>query len=487
MAVAWDVLIPVIIYFIVLLVIGVYASRRVKSFRDYIIAVGQVSSFALLGTVIATQWGGVTVMGVPGLAYAGETYRAVYYASAAVPRFLVWALLLAYPIWLAKPWTVTEWFTQRFDRKCGYLAAILNILGFVGLIAGQLVAAARILSVITGIPFEFSLLMGAAIVIIYTVTAGLWGVIYTDIFQFIIIFAGILTLAGVVHATIGLDTLRANLPPTQWSTLGVDGALYFVTLFILWCADLPFNYVIQRISSAKTKRALFMAPIFGAISYLLAAYLGGLLGTAARYTLPKIPSADEAVIRLSVTLLPPTVAGFLCAALLAVTMSSADTYLNAPVALLTNDIVKPLKPTLTDRQLLALSRIVTLALSVIAIIMGLWLRGIITVLVTFLYFTIALIPAFIASVTWRRASPTAAFWSMLIGGVVGAGLRFAAIYGFTPPGLLYGMYIPAFLAIAISSVLLIAISFAKPMQVKSSTLAGGTKPDVYRIARLMPW
>ncbi len=485
----WEILPVVIIYFVILLIIGFIASRRIKTYRDFIIAAGQFNLFILMGTVIATQWGGVTVMGVPGLGYK-EAYRAVYYASAAVPRFLLWALLLAIPIWMAKPWTITEWFIQRYDRKSGYMIAILNVLGFVGLIAGQLVATARILSVMTGLSFEIALLIGALIVIIYTAAAGIYGVAYTDVFQFIIIFVGVITLACVAHATIGLDTIKTALPPEHWSTLGLDGALFFITLFILWCADLPFNYVIQRISSARAKKVVFMAPLFGAISYLIAAYLGGLLGSFAAYKLPGLKAADEAVIRLSIALLPPVVAGILAAALIAVTMSSADTYLNAPASLIVHDLIRPFKPTLTDRQLLNLARLVTIILAIIAMVSGLWIRAIIPVLITFLYFTVAAIPPFVASVFWKGASAEGAFWGMLVGGIVGGGLRFAYLFKLTPPGTLYSIHLPAWLGIAISTIILITFSLARPKPGATSIeTASGTKlsESVQRIIRVMPW
>jgi len=479
----------VIIYFVILIIIGFLASRRVKTFRDYIIATAQINMALLMGTVIATQWGGVTVMGIPGLGYR-EAYRAVYYALGAVPRFLVWALLLAVPIWAAKPWTVTEWFSQRFDKKNGYLIAILNVIGFLGLIAGQLVATARIFSVMTGLPFETAILLGVVVVTIYTATAGILGVIYTDLFQFILIFTGVATLTVVAHANIGLSTIKTNLPSEHWSLLGLDGVAYFITLFILWCADLPYNYVIQRISSARTRKIVFMAPLFGAISYLLTAYFGAVLGSYAAYVLPGLKATDEAVIRLSITLLPPIGAGLLCAALLAVTMSSADTYINAPTSLIVHDLIRPFKPSLTDKQLLAISRILTVLLALIATVLGLWLRGIITVLITFLYFTIAAIPPFIASVFWKKASAEGSFWAMLIGGIVSAGLRFANIYRLTPAGNFYGIYLPAWLGIAISTIILVILSIAKPKTSgkEIKTVGGGIiSPEVQHIIKLMPW
>lgn len=484
-----EVLTIVIVYFVILLIIGYIAARRIKTYRDYIIATAQFNMALLMGTTIATQWGGVTVMGIPGLAYK-EAYRAVYYALGAVPRFLVWALLLAIPIWAAKPWTVTEWFSQRFDKKNGYLIAILNVIGFLGLIAGQLVATARIFSVMAGISFETAMLLGVAIVTIYTATAGIFGVVYTDLFQFILIFTGVITLTVVAHTSIGLSTLKINLPPDHWSLLGLDGVAYFITLFILWCADLPYNYVIQRISSARTKKIVFMAPLFGAMSYILAAYFGGVLGSYAAYTLPGLKVTDEAVIRLSIKLLPPIGVGLLCSSLLAVTMSSADTYLNAPASVIVHDLIRPFKPSLSDKQLLRIAEILTVILAVIASVIGLWLRGIITVLITFLYFTIAAIPPFIASVFWRKASAEGSFWGMLIGGIVSAGLRFANIYGLTPPGNFYGMYLPAWLGIAISTVILVVLSIVKPKTTEAeikTVSRGNISPQIQHIIKLMPW
>jgi sodium/proline symporter len=226
------------------------------------------------------------------------------------------------------------------------------------------------------------------------------------------------------------------------------------------------------------------------MSYILTAYFGAVLGSYAAYTLPGLKATDEAVIRLSIKLLPPIGAGLLCSSLLAVTMSSADTYLNAPTSVIVHDLIRPFKPSLSDKQLLRIAKILTVILAVIASVIGLWLRGIITVLITFLYFTIAAIPPFIASVFWRKASAEGSFWGMLIGGIVSAGLRFANIYRLTPPGNFYGMYLPAWLGIAISTVILVVLSIVKPKttgtEIKTVS-RGNISPQIQHIIKLMPW
>ena len=171
-------------------------------------------------------------------------------------------------------------------------------------------------------------------------------------------------------------------------------------------------------------------------------------------------------------------------------MSSADTYINAPTSLLVHDLIRPFKPSLTDKQLLSISRILTVVLALIATVLGLWLRGIIIVLITFLYFTVAAIPPFIASVFWKRASAEGSFWGMLIGGIVSAGLRFANIYRLTPAGNFYGLYLPAWLGIAISTIILVILSIAKPKTSgkEIKTVGGGIiSPEVQHIIKLMPW
>jgi len=405
-------------YLAIIFAIGIFMARYIKDFRDYLMGGGKLGIVLLAGTVLATQWGGVTFLGISGMAY-GHLYEGVWYAWGAVTRFLVWAFLIAVVIRRVRPYTVSEWFAARFDVKNGLLISLMNLVVGLGLLGSQFVAIGTIAHTFLGWDLETAIVLGAVLVTVYTVASGIMGVAMTDIVQIVVSLAGAFIMITTANMEFGsFAEVRNQLPVEYFDHLNPLGLGFMLTIFFLWLADLPLQYANQRMISARTTKIAFYAPVFGALSYLLVTYITPALGAYARLALPNLEVADAAFPQLTAYLLPGPLAGLVAAALLAVIMSSGDSYLLGPATLVINDFYRSFKPNASWQQVLKYARVATVAYLLLGLWAALAFQVIIGLILTFLVFGWAILPAYIGSMFWRKITPSASFYSILAGGII---------------------------------------------------------------------
>jgi len=422
----------VVAYLLGIFAIGLYGARQTASFRDYFSTSGRLGMMILAGTVLATQWGGVTLLGIAGFSYQ-HLWMGVWYSLGAVIRFMFWALMMAIVLRKVNAFSISEWFGLRFDAKNGIVMTIINLVVSLGLLGAQFLAFGSVVTVFFDVPFQQSVVLGAVAVIVYTIVGGMWGVAYTDFVQ--IVISGTAAVGMVLYLTAtrgGFGTLRASgeFPAQYFSAMNVTalgdftaGWFFFITLIFLWAADLFLNHNMQRMVSARNLKVAYWAPIFGGMSYLLVAYITPAIGAYARLVFGSgIENPDLAFPMLAQELLPAWVAGLVAAALLAVVMSSGDSYLLGPATLAANDLYRTFRPNASEKRILRVARVITLVYGGLALYSALFFDTIIGLILTFLTIGWATIPALWASVGWRRAASNSVFASMLVGGGVNAAL-----------------------------------------------------------------
>jgi len=432
----------VIFYILAIFLIGIWGARRTHNFSDYFSTSGGLGMVILAGTVLATQWGGVTLLGIAGFAYQ-HLWFGVWYSLGAVIRFLFWALLMALVLRKVNPFSISEWFGLRFDDKNALVMTVLNLVVSLGLLGAQFLGFAAVISVFFNADFQLSVIIGAVVVTIYTIVGGMWGVAYTDFVQVTITGVAAVGMVLFLWGTEGgFNVLRgqAVYPEGYFDAMTIAplgdvnaGWLFFLTLVFLWLADMFLNHNLQRMVSAKNLKVAYWAPIFGGMSYILVAYVSPAIGAYARLIFGEgVENPDQAFPMLAQELLPVWLAGLVAAALLAVVMSSGDSYLLGPSTLAANDLYRAFRPEASEERVLLAARLITLGYAAIALYSALFFDTIIGLILAFLTIGWAVIPALWASVAWRRATPNAVFYSMVLGGAVNGFLMVSQQFSLVP-------------------------------------------------------
>jgi SSS family solute:Na+ symporter len=185
-------LIVVILYFVALLGVGYYASRKVRSTEDYTIAGRRLGYPVLLGTLIGTAIGAAATVGKAGKAY--EVGIAIFIATISYGIGLIIFGLVAPTIRRIEIWTIPDALDLRYGRGIRIVTACVMVLAVIALFGAQLIAvgiAGVAVLADFGVTY-FEIILGAGIImIIYTVMGGLLAVAYTDVVQTVIMLLAI--------------------------------------------------------------------------------------------------------------------------------------------------------------------------------------------------------------------------------------------------------------------------------------------------------
>ncbi|HUL70825.1 MAG TPA: sodium:solute symporter family protein [Gemmatimonadales bacterium] len=227
---------------------------------------------------------------------------------------------------------------------------------------------------------------------LYSALSGLWGVIVTDAFQFVVAMGGCILLAVfAVNATGGLDALVAQssahfgsyqaafgvLPPTDqswlpWTTLAVFLSVQWWATWYPGAEPGGGGYVAQRILSAKDERHGLLATLwFNIAHYALRPWPWILVGFVAVLRYPDLPNPEQGYVRVMVDVLPSPLKGLLLAAFAAAYMSTISTHLNWGASYLVNDVyLRFIRPNASPKDQVRASRLATgilIALSLVVL------------------------------------------------------------------------------------------------------------------------
>jgi Na+/proline symporter len=232
----------------------------------------------------------------------------------------------------------------------------------------------------------------------YTIFAGLWGVVVTDTFQFVVKMSGVIVLAVIAVKSVGgLDELTRSsiahfgsrqaafgvLPPAGEAWLPVSTLVVFLAVQ-WWAAWYPGaepgggGYVAQRILAAKDERHGLLATLwFNIAHYALRPWPWILVGFVALIRYPHLTNPEEGYVRVMVDVLPSPLKGLLLATFAAAYMSTIGTHLNWGASYLVNDVyLRFLRPQSSERGRVIASRVATVALMLLSLVVMAYLRSV---------------------------------------------------------------------------------------------------------------
>ena len=355
---------------------GVLKARKINNADDFLVAGRDVKWFFLFATMGATVIGGGSSIGAVGKTYEWGILM-LFVSTGWYLHFIFSGLVVAPKFREAELYTVAGYFGHRFGEKPRFVAMILSLLFSVFVIAAQMAAFGIVLSTLMPnfadnlMVIKWAVVIGGAMVIIYSTAGGLLAVIYTDIIQFSVLFLGVIyTLTKCAPDLIAnWSTVTDKVPADFLALEGGKGFVFMLTTFLAFLMGETFapgyatRYCIGK-DIKETKKGIagvgfFLALTFPAILFFIALY--------AKIHYPDI-EPQQALPMVIKGLDNPVVSGVLIAALLSAVMSSADSALNSSTAIFVKDLFEhQLKRKNTaDGRILRLARIWTVILGVIS-------------------------------------------------------------------------------------------------------------------------
>jgi len=416
-------LIIIALYFSGMIAIGLVSRRKARGVDDFFVAGRKGSSLLITSSLLATIVGGSATVGMAGLGFTQGLTGAWWLLVGSV-GLVVLGLFLADKVRKFGLYTLPELVEKQYDSRIALAASVLVVVSWMGIIAGQIVASGKILSVLgIGSPVMWMIVF-SAIFVAYTLLGGQYAVIRTDTLQIGIIFAGIFgSLALLLSRLGGLSGLMVCLSPEQFafplsSHFGVKELISFLLLVGLTYVVGPDMY--SRLFCAKDIKTARVSVFWTALLIIPFAFGITLIGMGASALFPQI-SPEQAFPTVINEVLPPFLGGVVLAALLGAVMSSADTCLLTASTILTVDIVGRFKPSLSQREILSLSRWGIVVLGLCSLLLALTLKGVINALLfAYTVYTCGLILPVIAGFYKKklRVTPMGALVAIIGGGSV---------------------------------------------------------------------
>ena len=313
-------------------------------------------------------------------------------------------------------------------------------------VGGQIIAGGKLLQVTLNMNLTVAVLVSGAVILAYTTMGGLKAVIYTDVFQMLVLMIGIVFIAvpiGLIEVG-GWSAMAQQFSSSDstkhlldWSAVGWRQMLgWFFAIFPVWFISIA---AMQRIIAARdvktAQRGFFLTGI--PIEWPLFAIGSTMIGLFARYLIPDLTDPELATPMIIMQLLPAGIAGLVIAAYIAAVMSSADSCLMGPVAIFTNDIYKRyIKPNSSELHLVRVARYATLILGILAIVTAYLIPNVLDlILYAYTFGSAGIFFPMLGLLFWKKTTAKGAFWSMLLGGssaviysIIGEPFGFAASY-----------------------------------------------------------
>ncbi|MGB2885199.1 MAG: sodium:solute symporter family protein [Dehalococcoidia bacterium] len=402
----------IIIYFLGMLAIGVYVyrKRQASSNDGFFVANRSGTTLLIAGSLCATFIGSSVAIGMVGRGYRMGLPGAWWLLVGAI-GLLILGLFFARKVRRFGLYTLPELLEKQYGRKAGLAASILIVVAWIAIVAAQIIAAGKVLTVF--LPFDLSHLMAisALVFVLYTVLGGQYSVIRTDMVQFGILIVGILiTLGFVVDRMGGISGLTSSLP-SEYFSFPTNSSFEWYPLVVLLILT-GSTYIVgpdiySRLFCARDEKVARSSAIGAGLVAIPVAFIFVLIGMGAMALFPDISSqnptlsfaqaSELAFPTLIENILPIGVAGLVAAALLAAIMSSADTILLTTSTILSQDVYKRISPEMSERKSLIITRSGVILLGAAALLIA-WQRpGIISsLLLAYTIFTSGIVIPVIA-------------------------------------------------------------------------------------------
>jgi SSS family solute:Na+ symporter len=434
-----------IVYSFGIVGLGIWTARLVRGSSEFFVAGRRLGPGLILASMLAANIGAGSTVGAAGLAYR-DGLSAWWWVGSAGLGSLVFAFIVAPRLWqLAKDhdfYTTGDYLEYRYGPAVRGLTTALVALGVLALLAGQLIAGATILNVLTGMPRWAGALTGGAIMTIYFTAGGLLGSAWVNTLQLIVMLAGLLmALPTALDSVGGLAALGdASVPPTFGDIFHSSGSgSGWTLLFLLGPAFIVSPGLIQKAYGGASARAVRTGIGLNAVGLLAFAFVPVLFGMIAKVTLPDITDANAVLPTVLTHALPPWLGAIALAAVFSTEVDTCDAILFMLSTSASKDLYKRfMNPTATDAQLLRVGRATAVAGGAIGVLLSIWLQtviGAITVFYSLLVVTL-LVPV-IGGLYLRRAGSPEAIAAVIAGVVTLTVVRFrvAASYPWIDPAL----------------------------------------------------
>lgn len=415
----------ILAYLLANLGIGLWASKKITTTQDFVLAGRQLPLILAASATFATWFGSETIMGAPTELIEHGVLGIIEDPFGASLCLLLVGLFFARRFYKMNIITFCDFFRIRYGRNAELLSAILIIPSYFSWIAAQLLAMGIVLKVVLGWSLLTCILTSSFVVILYTIWGGMWSISITDFIQTIMIIVGLVIVAAVLYKEVGGFQPLLDAAPTGFFRFFPENTLkdhleYFAAWITIGLGSIPQQDVFQRVMSAKSARVSVQSTLLSSLMYLTIALLPLFIGLCGHHLYPGEEKDGQMIIPNMVLKhmnLPLQILFF--GALVSAILSTTSSAIMAPAVVLGENIFKYFKPDLDDRELLKIIRAGIIGITLVCIFMAATRESIFELVAESSAFSlVSLFVPLAAGLYWKSSNTLGCVLSMVIGLVV---------------------------------------------------------------------
>jgi sodium/proline symporter len=422
-------------YSLFIVAVGLWSSRHRKDTADdFVLANRELGPWAASLSASASSESGWVMLGLVGVAFSSGFSAFWIVPGIALGYFFNWFVLaekLRVATKASGAVTLTQFISHRFGRNSQALrivSVVIIVVSMLAYVAAQMNAAGKAFDALFELPYWLGVLAGAAIILAYTITGGFRAIAWTDIVQAGFMFIALVIMPFLMLSAAGgygkiVDTLAAVSPDLlTWSGNNSGMALLG---FIFGSLGIGLGYpgqphVLTRFMAARSRKTVRQAG-FISLVWMLVVYVGAIFfGMFARAHFGSLADPEQALPLACGELLPPVLAGFVVAAIVAAICSTADSQLMVVTSALSRDVFQTMpgdNSNGNNRKALWLDRVILIALGLVAVFLAISDNRVIFEFVLYAWAALgaAFGPVVILGLLWKRTSKAGALAGMSVG------------------------------------------------------------------------
>jgi solute:Na+ symporter, SSS family len=424
----------VTLYLLLTIAIGLFAARWVHNSKDYVVAGRSLPLYMSAATVFATWFGAETVLSVSATFTRDGLGGIVADPFGASFCLLFVAIFFARAFYRMDLLTIGDFYRKRYNKTVEVITSVAITASYLGWTSAQLTALGLVFWVLSGgaIDLNTGIMIGAGIVVFYTIFGGMWSVALTDLFQSVVILVGLVLVAWLVGDMAGgaSKVIAAASEAGKFEFWPKGGSKEWLAFLAAWMTlaigSIPQQDVFQRVTAAKDEKTAVRGTLIGGAVYFCFAFVPIFIAYAALVIDPgyaKLFAAEDA--REIQRILPDLILNktplwaqiLFFGALLSAILSTASGAIIAPTSLFTENVIRPFVPRMSDRQFLILLRVILVTFSLGALLFALNSKSTMYEMVQNAYKVtlVSCIVPLAAGIFWKRASNLGAILSVVFG------------------------------------------------------------------------
>lgn len=461
-----------VIYLGIMIYVGLRNASKNNSSADFFLGGRKVGPWVTALSAEASDSSAWLLMGLPGLCYLGGVQESIWTAvGLIVGTYLSW-LFVAKPlrkcsITFGDSITIPEFLSNRFKDKSHILSivsVIFIVLFFTIYTASGFVACAKLFNSVFGLNYHAGLAIGLVVILCYTITGGYTAVCTTDFLQGSLIFIAFIISTLIIVFSIGGvgDSINVfkNFQELAGTELKAFDGMGIISALAWGLGYFGMPHIIVRFMGIRSNSEVGKARRIGII-WMIISYIGAILiGTLGTVYLKKFgitldsDSAETVFSETMKNMYPAFIAGIFLCAILAASMSTADSQLLAASSAVSQDIFKGLiKKNAEEKEVMIISRFTVFLIALIALLLSLNPKSSIFNLVSFAWsgFGGTFGPLILLSLYWKRTTAPGAIAGLICGGITDV------VWHYIPASVakIFGLYeiLPAFIVCLVVTVL----------------------------------